>query len=128
MSRMSVAQAKAKGYISEPKKHKYGAVKTIVDGIAFDSRKEAAKYQELKLLQRAGEIVELELQPEYVLQEAFVRDRKPIRAIVYRADFRAKYKDGRVVVMDTKGYRTKEYMLKKKMFLARYPDVEFVEC
>lgn len=128
MTRMSVAEARAKGYISDPKKHKYSAVRTIVDGIPFDSKKEAAKYRELKLLKMAGEIVELELQPEFVLQDAYIRHGKAIRAIVYRADFRAKYKDGRVVVMDTKGFRTKEYLLKKKLLLARYPDIEFVEC
>ncbi|WP_373325659.1 DUF1064 domain-containing protein [Sporomusa paucivorans] len=128
MTRMSVAQAKQLGILDKPKKHKYGAIRTIVDGIPFDSKKEAVKYQELKLLKMAGEIVELELQPEFVLQEAYIRHGKPIKAIVYRADFRAKYKDGRVVVMDTKGFRTKEYLLKKKLLLARYPDIEFVEC
>lgn len=125
---MSVAQARDMGILDKPRKHKYGAVRTIIEGIAFDSKKEATKYRELKLLKMAGEIIDIELQPEYILQDSYIRHGKPIKAIVYRGDFRVTYKDGRVVVMDTKGFRTKEYLLKKKLLLAKYPDIEFVEC
>ena len=128
MTRMSVAQARDMGILDKPKKHKYGAIKTVIDGIPFASRKEAAKYQELKLLKMAGEITDIELQPEFELQASYVRHGKVIRGIVYRADFRVAYADGRVVVMDTKGFRTKEYLIKKKMLLAKYPEIEFLEC
>jgi hypothetical protein len=127
-SRMSVSQAKAMGLLDKPKRHKYGAVKTVVDGIAFPSRKEANKYEEFKLLKMAGEIIKFELQPEFILQDAYKRNGKTVQAIIYRADFKVWYKNGQVVVVDTKGFRTKDYLLKKKMLLARYPDIEFQEC
>lgn len=104
-------------------------IKTTVDGIKFASRKEANRYQELLLEQRAGIVLEIELQPRFVLQEGY-RDPltlKWVRPIVYIADFRVVYANHRVVVIDTKGYRTKEYRLKKKLFRMRYPEIEFVE-
>lgn len=127
MTRLSRAQARRMG-INVPGPNKYGARKVTVDGITFDSKKEARKYQELKLLKRAGEIKDFELQPEFVLLEGF-RDMNGTwhRPIKYRADFRVTYKDGRVAVIDTKGYRTREYQLKKKLLLHRYPEIEFVE-
>lgn len=127
MTRISKAQARALG-INVPGPNKYGARKVTVDGITFDSKKEARKYQELKLLKRAGEIKDFELQPEFVLLEGF-QDLNGTwhRPIKYRADFRVTYPDGRVVVIDTKGYRTKDYAIKKKMFLYQYPDIEFME-
>jgi hypothetical protein len=69
--------------------HKYGAVKTTVDGIEFDSKAEARRYTELRLLEHAGEIRDLELQPRYELLPAFV-DAEGVRhrAIEYVADFR----------------------------------------
>lgn len=126
MTRLSEAQAKALGIMPQ-KKSKYHALKVVIDGIKFDSRKEAQKYCELKLLKTTGKVVEIELQPEFILQEAYVRQGKKVRAITYRADFRVTYKDGRVVVIDTKGFRTKEYLIKKKLLLARYTDIEFIE-
>jgi len=108
------------------KKHKYNAKKFEVDGVVFDSHKEARRYQELKLLQRAGKISGLTLQPELVLQDGFERDGKKYRAIKYVADFQY-VQDGKVVVEDTKGYKTKEYLIKRKMFLKNYPDIEFRE-
>jgi len=107
---------------------KYKSKKVTVDGITFDSRKEAKKYMDLKLLQMAGEIVSFELQPEFELQPGYRdKDGKWIRPVKYRADFRVVYPGGRVVVIDTKGFRTKDYNIKKKMLLYRYPDIEFVE-
>lgn len=100
---------------------KYGNRKVIIDGIAFDSKKEGNRYCELKLLQRAGSIVGLTLQPEFELQPAYTVNGKRVRAITYRADF--KYFDtekNRYVVEDVKGFRTKEYLLKKKMFAYKF--------
>ena len=107
---------------------KYNAHKTTIDGITFDSKKEADYYCYLKLLKRAGEIKDFELQPEFVLQDGY-RDAagKWVRPIIYRADFRVTYADGREVVIDTKGCRTQVYAMKKKMLLKRYPDLNFVE-
>lgn len=125
MTRISTAQANQLG-LSVPKS-KYHARKVVIDGITFDSRKEAQKYSELKIEKRAGIIRDFELQPEFVLQESYIRDGKKVRPIIYRADFKVIYPDGREVIIDTKGYQTKEYKLKKKILLARYPDIEFIE-
>ena len=101
---------------------KYRNQKTIVDGITFDSKKEANRWAELKLLERAGEISFLERQPSFVLIPKQVRDGKVIeRQTVYKADFTCQdNKTGETVVEDVKGVRTKEYSLKRKLMLWEY--------
>lgn len=80
------------------------------------------------MLKKAGEVTEIILQPEYTLQEAFTRENgERVRAIRYRADFKVCYKDGTVEVIDVKGHKTKEYLLKKKQLLNKYPDINFIE-
>ena len=106
---------------------KYKSTKAIRNGIVFDSQKEARRYDELMLLVCAGEIKDLKLQPEYTLHEAFKTPLvAPVRAIRYRADFSymKRVKDGsearwKPVVEDVKGYRTKEYEIKRKLMLGR---------
>lgn len=130
MTHVSIKDAITMGLIppEQTKKSKYHSKKVVIDGITFDSQKEARKYCELKLLKKAGEIVDFELQPEFILQEGY-RDSagKWIRPIKYKADFRIVHPNGREVIIDTKGYRTEVYRLKKKMLLKRYPDIEFRE-
>jgi hypothetical protein len=93
--------------------HKYHAIPTEIDGIRFDSKSEAIRYQELKLLERAGEISNLELQPKYSI------DINGKHICNYVADFR--YLDrGVLVVEDVKGMKTPVYRLKKKMVEAAY--------
>lgn len=108
--------------------NKYRNTKTIVDGIEFDSRKEAARYKELKLLEAAGEISNLERQVKFVLiptqrEPDFVGVRGGIKKgkviekeCSYLADF-VYIRDGEVVVEDTKGIRTKDYIIKRKLML-----------
>ena len=102
--------------------NKYRNQKTEVDGITFDSRKEANRWAELKLLERAGEISFLERQPSFVLIPKQVRNGKVIeRQTVYKGDF--SYQDnktGETVVEDVKGVKTKEYVLKRKLMLWEY--------
>lgn len=101
--------------------HKYHAKKTTVDGITFDSRKEAERYKELKALQLVGKIDRLELQPRFVLMDGFRYEGKAVRKIEYVADFL--YRDLstlELVVEDVKGVKTDVYKLKKKLFLKRY--------
>ena len=108
---------------------KYGNKKTVVNGIVFDSKRESERYEELMLLQAAGKIRGLKLQPEYTIQEAFMTaDGERLRAIRYRADFSYERETGPdcygftywiPVVEDVKGFRTKEYELKKKLLSAR---------
>ena len=105
---------------------KYNAKKIMVDGITFDSKKEAKRYTELKLLERAGKITGLELQPEFELQPAFDKDGKHYRKITYKADFHY-IEDGQNIVEDVKGYRTDVYKLKKKLFEYKYQGLTIKE-
>lgn len=102
---------------------KYRAKKTNVDGIEFDSKREADRYCELKLLEKANEIRNLELQPRFLLQDKF-KDKTGTthRKIEYVADFMYVDKDNKKIVEDVKGMMTDVYKLKKKMFLKIYDD------
>lgn len=103
------------------KYNKYNASKTVVDGIRFDSRAEARRYRELKLLQRAGEIKDLELQPSFLLVDGFKCRGKSYRDVRYIADFAyIEIKTRLHVVEDVKGVETEVFRLKKKLFLKKY--------
>ena len=110
-------------------KSKYRAVKTTIDGIKFDSKKEAKRYQELKLLERAGAIKALELQPRFILQDKFRLKGETHRKIEYIADFKYFDVDKKAwIVEDVKGIKTDVYKLKKKIFLKLYgEDYKFIE-
>ena len=95
------------------RRNKYNAKKTVVDNITFASEREAGRYQVLKLLQMAGKIRGLELQPEF----KFSIEGKHI--FKYRADF-AYFDGSRRIIEDSKGFRTREYILKKKIVEAAY--------
>lgn len=98
-------------------KNKYGATKITLNNIKFDSIREAERYSELRLLERAGQIKNLELQKEYVLIPAIKIDgRVKERACKYKADF-VYEENGETVVEDTKGFRTKDYIIKRKLML-----------
>lgn len=102
---------------------KYKNKKTQVDMYVFDSAKEAQRYRELKLLERAGEISNLELQPRFLLQESFKKNGKTYRKIEYVADF--KYtENGKTIVEDVKGLQTDVFKIKHKMFEKKYPELE----
>lgn len=106
--------------------NKYRAKKVEADGQKFDSKAEYRRWQELKLLEAAGEIKDLRRQVEYVL---IPEQREPgngkkkgkllERKCAYRADF-VYEKDGETVVEDTKGVKTKDYIIKRKLMLERY--------
>lgn len=108
---------------------KYHNKKTEVDGYTFDSKKEARRYSELKLLESAGEIVNLQLQPKFLLQDSFKYDGKTMRKIEYIADFRY-VENGKDVVEDVKSPITRKhpvYSIKKKLLLKKYPQITFLE-
>jgi len=110
-------------------RNKFGNRHVRLDGIRFDSAKEARRYQELKLLERAGEIQNLKLQPRFILQESFKRDGKTHRKIEYVADFRY-IENGEEIVEDVKSAITKKhpvYALKKKLLLKQNPNINFLE-
>ena len=95
----------------KPKRSKYNAQHTEVDGIMFDSKHEADRYCELKLMERAGDIKDLRLQVPFVL----IPKQDGERAITYRADFVYMDRKGHKVVEDAKGVRTEVYKLKRKL-------------
>ncbi len=105
---------------------KYNAKKVVIDNIKFDSKAEAAYYQQLKLLKMSGEVVSFDLQPEFVLQESFRKNGKLYRAIKYKADFLVRYSDGHEELIDIKGMLTKEFRIKQKLFELRY--MQSIKC
>lgn len=115
---------------------KYGSHKVTINGITFDSRKEAVRYQELKLLERAGKISDLRLQVKFRLipeqrelnNEIYAKGKKKgcfkpgkliERECSYIADF-VYAQNGNYVVEDTKGFRTEAYKIKRKLMLYNY--------
>lgn len=93
---------------------KYNAKKTVVDGIEFDSAKEAKRYVKLSDMQEAGRIRGLRLQVPFEILPSFECDGVKYRGMRYIADF-VYYRDGKVVVEDCKGFKTAEYKMKKKL-------------
>lgn len=113
--------------------NKYRNRKTVVNGIVFDSKKEAKRYQELLLLERTGAIQSLERQKKYILipaqrewsSEVYTKGKKKgqpkqgkllERECSYIADF-VYQENGQTIVEDTKGVRTKDYRIKRKLML-----------
>ena len=116
--------------------NKYKNVKIILDGISFDSKKEAQRYNELKSLQHTGEILDLKTHIKYILipavressHEKFIKGKNKgnfkkgriiERECSYFADF-VYIHDGKTIVEDAKGFRTKEYIIKRKLMLFVY--------
>ena len=113
---------------------KYKAKKVTINGVTFDSQKEARRFRELSLLERAGKITELQRQVKFDLIPAQRIDGKVVeRACTYVADFvyqipvhyqhdtvegHTVFADGyEMVVEDTKGFKTKDYIIKRKLML-----------
>lgn len=111
------------------KNNKYNNRKIVVNGIVFDSAREAHRYSELLVLLKAGEISDLKRQVKYTLippqrEPDTVGPRGGVRPgrlieneVNYVADFVYKDKDGNEIVEDTKGFRTKDYVIKRKLAL-----------
>jgi len=105
--------------------NKYHNKKTDIGNITFDSRKEATRYLELKMLERAGKIQGLALQPRFEL----IPKQRGEKAVTYTADF--SYLDaGRLIVEDVKSpitLKNQAYIIKRKLFKQKYPDIDFRE-
>lgn len=98
-------------------KNKYHSKRINIDGEAFDSVKEYRRWCELKLLKRAGKIKDLKRQVKFVLIPAQYENGKCIeRECAYFADF-TYIQNCKLVVEDTKGYKTKDYIIKRKLML-----------
>src|SRR5690606_17950551 len=86
------------------------------DGITFDSKQEAERSRILQLLERAGEIHNLETQPKFTLVPAFTENAgQKQRAVTYRADFKYTDTDGATVVEDVKGHTTEAFRIKWRL-------------
>ena len=112
-----------------PKRNKFWARTKEICGIKFASTSEAQTYLVLKGMQDRGEIAELELQPHFVLQEAFTDEQgKRHREIGYTGDFRClRLYPERLRMQDTviecKGYETEPWRIRRKLFAKRYPHI-----
>lgn len=114
--------------VNEPK-NKYQAQKCELNGEKFDSRKELQRWLELRLLERSGEITDLRRQVKFELipsqrepdtvgkRGGVIKGKVIEHGVNYVADFVYKDKRGNMVVEDTKGMRTKEYVIKRKLML-----------
>ena len=108
-------------------KNKYKNSIVVIDGIRFDSKKEAGRYIVLKRLEKDNKIFGLRLQVKYLLiptQYEVPDEKKKKRKVLerecsYYADF-VYYKDGKIIVEDTKGVKTPEYIIKRKLMLYVY--------
>ena len=109
------------------KANKYNARKTTVCGHTFDSRREAEIYLDLLSRKQHGEILRIGFQPQYTLLEGFKDNTgKKQKPITYTADFFVTYADGRSEVIEVKGVRTRDYLLRKKLFLHMMRDTDIV--
>jgi hypothetical protein len=106
---------------TRPSTNKFQARSIRVDGILFDSTREANRYQELKLLVAAHEITDLEIHPGFPLQVMELHAPGPPWTIhtvgMFHADFRYRTRDGAIVIEDVKSKptRTEAYQLRKKI-------------
>lgn len=103
--------------------NKYRNKKVIVDDYIFDSIQESKRYKELKLLLKAGQIENLELQPHFLLQDSFKKNGRTYRKIEYIADFQY-IENGKIIVEDVKGIQTDVFKIKHKLFEKIYPKLE----
>ena len=121
MTRMSreeyLAMVAKRRQIPQAKPNKYGAIRTQVDGMTFDSKAEARYYEELKLRQQAGEILWFNCQPSF----------KVSREVRYVPDFIVCEPDGTIHVVDVKSPATAKnstFAVKAKLFREKYPTIE----
>lgn len=116
-------------FARSPRRTKYGARGTRCGaGHAHPSRKEARRCDELHLLQRGGAISELEREPKYYFEvNGRAVERGNGRRAVFTPDFRYRDDRGRLTVEDSKGMRVRDWPLRKALFRACYPDIEFIE-
>lgn len=122
---------------------RYYHEKTMNNNIKFDSKSESEYYTYLLELKSKGKILDIELQPEFILQEKYIivnnkringsdkdfdkikkqSKAKTVLPIKYKSDFKIIYKDGSIEIIDVKGIKTPEFKIKEKMFKYAYPEL-----
>lgn len=107
------------------KKQKYNNKKTEKYGRKWDSLMELSYYEHLLGQQMAGEVLKIELQPAFLLQDKYKYKDKTVRAITYKSDFKVTYAGGNVIVWDVKGQLTECFKLKWKLVKCKYGEVDF---
>lgn len=100
--------------------NKYNARKVKIDGYTFDSQREAERYSELHLMEKAGEITDLIVHPKIELQPGFYYKNERIRAITYEADFQYLDKNSNVITEDVKGMETQAFRIKWKLLQYKF--------
>ena len=121
---INLSRQEAKALLAKPKRSKYGATKTMVDGLLFDSKREAAYYSELKIREKAGEVTGVEMQRPFALLGS-----NGMLMATFKADFC--FWDntaGRFRCIDVKGFDTPVGKLTRKMMKGLLGiDVEIVK-
>lgn len=102
----------------------YNNKKVRYDGILFHSKMESMYYRRLQRLKKKGIVVEVELQPQYILLPSIQKIKRNFLQTKYIADFKVTYADGHIEIVDVKGKADKVFDLKRKMFEFFYPDLE----
>jgi hypothetical protein len=114
-------------YLKNPNPSKMRNVKTVVDGIKFDSKLEANYYCQLLILMRTGEVKGFIMQPKYLLTDTLRKNGVTFKKMYYIADFKVMYADGREEIVDCKGRLTQLYKNKRKVFEEKYPNLTIIE-
>lgn len=121
MERMTSKKYLSLAKKQKKKRSKYNNKKVKLDGYTFDSQLEAEYYMQLKLREKANDILFFRVYPQYLLQPAFEKDGEKYGKIEYVADFEIHHTDGSIEVVDTKGYITDVFRIKMKLFHKKYP-------
>lgn len=106
--------------------NKYNNKKTEYNGELYSSKREAEKAMELDIMKKSGEVKSWTPHPKYLLIKRFIKNGKIYRPTHYIADFYVEYYDGRIEVIDIKGFRTEGFNIKCKLFNSLYPDLKLV--
>jgi hypothetical protein len=122
-TKMTIAEYKE--LLNKPSKMRN--VKTVVDGIKFDSKLEADYYCQLLILMRTGEVKGFIMQPKYLLTDTLRKNGETFKKMYYKADFKVLYADGREEIVDCKGKKTQVYINKRKLFETIYPNLRITE-
>jgi hypothetical protein len=128
--------------MTSKKQLKMRNIKTVVDGIIFDSRKEADHYCELKILKRQGKIIDFFMQVTFLIHEGYYKDGEWVKPIYYKPDFVVIQEEKYIAltsdyynryyphikreIHEVKGRWTRTAIDKRKMFEKRYPEYEFI--
>lgn len=107
------------------KDSKYNNKKPEAYGRKWDSQMELEYYEYLLQLKEQGRVVDIELQPKFLLQDKYIYKGKTVRKMEYIADFKVIYSDGNIIIWDTKGMVLNDFKLKFKILRFKYNDMDF---